>query len=95
MTTAMTLAELIGAEAGAHAGVRVHGLELDSRAIRAGEAFVALQGANAHGITFAPAALAQGASVVLADAPAPPAFSSLQPVVQRSARRPRPILPDP
>lgn len=81
MTTAMTLAELIGAEAGAHAGVRVHGLELDSRAIRAGEAFVALQGANAHGITFAPAALAQGASVVLADAPAPPAFSSLQPVV--------------
>lgn len=81
MSTPMTLAELIGAEAGVHAGVRVQGLDLDSRAIRPGDAFVALQGGSAHGITFAPAALAQGASVVLADAPAPPAFTDLQPVV--------------
>jgi UDP-N-acetylmuramoyl-L-alanyl-D-glutamate--2,6-diaminopimelate ligase len=51
--------------------VIVRGLTLDSRRVRDGDAFIALQGATAHGITFAPAALAQGASVVLAEAPAP------------------------
>ena len=41
--------------------VGVGGLTLDSRRVRKGDAFVALQGANAHGITFAPAAVASGA----------------------------------
>ena len=46
-------------------------MSLDSRRIRTGDAFIALRGSVAHGITFAPAALASGASVVLAEAPAP------------------------
>jgi UDP-N-acetylmuramoyl-L-alanyl-D-glutamate--2,6-diaminopimelate ligase len=50
--------------------IRVSGLTLDSRRVRAGDAFVALRGAHAHGITFAPAALAQGASAVIAEGPA-------------------------
>jgi len=49
----------------------VRGLTLDSRQVRSGDAFIALRGARAHGITFAPAALAQGASAVIAETPAP------------------------
>ncbi|MGH7635985.1 MAG: Mur ligase family protein, partial [Gemmatimonadaceae bacterium] len=45
----------------------VTGLTQDSRAVRAGDAFVALQGARAHGIQFAPQALASGAVAVLAE----------------------------
>ena len=58
----------------ADTGIVVHGLALDSRRVHTGDAFVALQGAAAHGITFAPAALARGASVVLAEAPAPAVY---------------------
>jgi UDP-N-acetylmuramoyl-L-alanyl-D-glutamate--2,6-diaminopimelate ligase len=61
-------------------GILVHGLALDSRRVHTGDAFLALKGATAHGITFAPAALAQGASVVLAEAPAP-AVSQSVPIV--------------
>jgi len=49
----------------------VSGLTLDSRRVRAGDAFIALRGAMTHGIAFAPAVLAQGASVILAEGPAP------------------------
>jgi UDP-N-acetylmuramoyl-L-alanyl-D-glutamate--2,6-diaminopimelate ligase len=56
--------------------IRVCGLSLDSRRIQPGEAFVALKGATTHGITFAPSALARGASVVLAEAPAPAVFDA-------------------
>ncbi|HET8942371.1 MAG TPA: UDP-N-acetylmuramoyl-L-alanyl-D-glutamate--2,6-diaminopimelate ligase [Rudaea sp.] len=52
----------------------VNGLALDSRQIKRGDAFIALKGGTTHGITFAPAALAQGASVVLAEGPAPVVF---------------------
>jgi UDP-N-acetylmuramoyl-L-alanyl-D-glutamate--2,6-diaminopimelate ligase len=52
----------------------VNGLALDSRRVRAGDAFFALRGATAHGITFAPAAMAHGASVVVGEAPAPAVF---------------------
>ncbi|MGA9334313.1 MAG: UDP-N-acetylmuramoyl-L-alanyl-D-glutamate--2,6-diaminopimelate ligase, partial [Rudaea sp.] len=48
----------------------------DSRELQRGDAFVALKGATTHGITFAPAALAQGASVILAEAPAPVASNA-------------------
>ncbi len=67
------LAELLdGIVAPAAAGdIVVSGLTLDSRRVRSGDAFVALRGGSAHGITFAPAALASGASVVIAEAPAP------------------------
>ncbi len=41
----------------------INGLTLDSRRVQRGNAFIALRGSTAHGITFAPAALALGASV--------------------------------
>lgn len=70
----MPLRELLdGVADSAGAGdIRVRGLSLDSRAVAPGYAFVALQGGRAHGIAFAPQALQQGASIVLAEAPAPP-----------------------
>ena len=48
----------------------VSGLALDSRRVRAGDAFFALRGTRGHGIEFAAGAVAQGARVVLAEAPA-------------------------
>jgi UDP-N-acetylmuramoyl-L-alanyl-D-glutamate--2,6-diaminopimelate ligase len=55
--------------------ISVSGLTLDSRSIRSGDAFVALRGGSTHGITFAPSALARGASIVLAEAPPPAALN--------------------
>lgn len=55
--------------AGAAGDIIVRGLTLDSRRLKADDAFVALAGANAHGITFAPAASARGAAVILAEKP--------------------------
>ena len=55
----------------ADSDIVIHGLTLDSRRVRRGDAFIALQGTSTHGIAFAPAVLAQGASVILAEAPAP------------------------
>ncbi len=70
--SARRLAELLDRIADtARAGdIVVTGLTLDSRA------FIALRGTTAHGVTFAPAALASGASAVIAEAPAPPAFAA-------------------
>jgi UDP-N-acetylmuramoyl-L-alanyl-D-glutamate--2,6-diaminopimelate ligase len=56
--------------------VIVNGLALDSRHIKSGDVFVALQGAASHGITFAPSALASGASMVLTEAPPPAVFKN-------------------
>ena len=56
--------------------VIVNGLALDSRQIKSGDVFVALQGAASHGITFAPSALARGASIVLTEAPPPAVFKN-------------------
>jgi len=73
MTTerAMRLADLLAdhADAGAAGGIVVRGLALDSREVRAGDAFVALKGSREHGITFAPTALARGAAAILAERP--------------------------
>lgn len=65
------LAEAVGHPARA-AGVEpdavvVSGLSLDSRRISVGDAYVALPGAQVHGIRFAASALAAGAVVVLTD----------------------------
>jgi UDP-N-acetylmuramoyl-L-alanyl-D-glutamate--2,6-diaminopimelate ligase len=49
----------------------VSGLSLDSRHTQRGDAFFALRGTQAHGIAFAASAVQRGASVVLAEAPAP------------------------
>jgi UDP-N-acetylmuramoyl-L-alanyl-D-glutamate--2,6-diaminopimelate ligase len=48
----------------------VSGLTLDSRQVRPGDAFFALRGTRGHGISFAQGAVARGARVVLAEAPA-------------------------
>jgi UDP-N-acetylmuramoyl-L-alanyl-D-glutamate--2,6-diaminopimelate ligase len=81
----MKLAELLAghsghADMGAAGDIVVRGLSLDSRDIRAGDAFVALKGAKHHGITFAPTALARGAAAILAEKPetAAPAPASLE-----------------
>nr|WP_131993877.1 UDP-N-acetylmuramoyl-L-alanyl-D-glutamate--2,6-diaminopimelate ligase [Dokdonella fugitiva] len=55
------------ADAGAAGDIVVRGLALDSRRVEKDDAFFALAGARAHGITFAPAASARGAAVILAD----------------------------
>lgn len=47
----------------------VSGLSLDSRRVRAGDAFFALRGTRGHGIEFAAGAVERGACVVLAEAP--------------------------
>lgn len=55
--------------------ILVHGLSLDSRTLRAGDAFVALQGTHTHGIEFAAAAAAHGAAAVIAETPVPNGFA--------------------
>jgi UDP-N-acetylmuramoyl-L-alanyl-D-glutamate--2,6-diaminopimelate ligase len=71
---AMSLAELLAdhaadADLGVAGDIVVHGLALDSREVRAGDIFIALQGSREHGITFAPMALARGAAAILAERP--------------------------
>ncbi len=69
------------AAAGAAAAVAVRGLQLDSRRVQPGEAFVALRGTQHHGIDFAAQALAAGAALVLAETPAPQAAPQLPQVI--------------
>jgi UDP-N-acetylmuramoyl-L-alanyl-D-glutamate--2,6-diaminopimelate ligase len=69
----MTLDELLAGHAefgrDAAGAIVVSGLAIDSREVREGDAFVALEGSREHGITFAPMALARGAVAVLAERP--------------------------
>ncbi|MEA9588903.1 UDP-N-acetylmuramoyl-L-alanyl-D-glutamate--2,6-diaminopimelate ligase [Xanthomonas sp. WHRI 10064A] len=51
--------------------VQVSGLVMDSRAVRAGDAFVAIAGFGAHGLGFVEQARANGAVAVLFEPPAP------------------------
>lgn len=69
MTVRANLASLLDgiADAGAAAMLEITGLSLDSRAVRAGEAFVALRGTQMHGLQFAAAAAQRGAAVILAE----------------------------
>ncbi len=71
MSASMRLKDLLAglADVPGNDDIVVSGLEIDSRRVRPGNAFVALSGSRAHGITFAPAAVARGASVILAEAP--------------------------
>ena len=62
----MALDELL-ADVATAPHVVVEGLTLDSRTIAAGEAFVALQGGQAHGLDHAAEAVARGARAVLWD----------------------------
>ncbi|MBE0414020.1 UDP-N-acetylmuramoyl-L-alanyl-D-glutamate--2,6-diaminopimelate ligase [Yoonia sp.] len=62
-----TLAEL-GLTAQGRAEAQVTGLAVDSRAVRPGDLFAALPGAQAHGGTFIATALQAGAVAILTDA---------------------------
>ncbi|MCL1634568.1 UDP-N-acetylmuramoyl-L-alanyl-D-glutamate--2,6-diaminopimelate ligase [Luteimonas sp. SX5] len=71
MTRAMLLAELLPDVADVPQDLAVTGLVLDSRDIRAGDAFVAIAGFGAHGLGFVDQAKAAGASAILFEPPAP------------------------
>lgn len=76
---------------GPDAEVEIRGVTLDSRAVRPGDLYAALPGANVHGAAFAEQAIAAGAAALLTDdAGAAVAASAL-------AARPVPVLvvPDP
>jgi UDP-N-acetylmuramoyl-L-alanyl-D-glutamate--2,6-diaminopimelate ligase len=74
--------------------ISVSGLSLDSRSIRSGDAFVALRGGSTHGITFAPSALARGASIVLAEAPPPAVFGRESAIGNRESQERAVPIPD-
>src|SRR5699024_3154371 len=69
MSPRMTLRDLLAdvADPGADGDIMVTGLNLDSRAVQPGDAFVALQGGTTHGMAFAPKAVEQGAVAILAE----------------------------
>lgn len=69
------------ADAAGAGDIAVSGLSLDSRRVRAGDAFFALRGTRGHGIDFAAGAVERGACVVLAEAPAAAAPSLGVPVI--------------
>ncbi len=73
MTHAMPLHELLDGLALAPPGLDplVHGLGADSRALREGDAFIALAGETTHGLRHLDQAQAAGASVILFEPPAP------------------------
>ena len=64
-TTAMTLGELLGSVPAEVSGVQVTDLVTDSRQVRPGAAFLAIQGERGHGLEYLEEAVRKGASVVL------------------------------
>lgn len=73
-TQSMTLGNLLAgrnsvAALGEAAQISISGLQLDSRKVRAGDAFVALRGTRQHGIAFAARAQQNGAVAILAETP--------------------------
>ncbi|MGO1071129.1 UDP-N-acetylmuramoyl-L-alanyl-D-glutamate--2,6-diaminopimelate ligase [Lysobacter sp. CA199] len=67
----MPLAELLPDIAGIPGDLRISGLVMDSRAVRPGNAFVAIAGFGVHGLKFVEQARAQGAVAILFEPPAP------------------------
>ncbi len=71
MSRLMALTELLPDVAGIPPELVVTGLVLDSRAVRPGNAFVAIAGFGAHGLRFVEQARAAGATAILFEPPAP------------------------
>ncbi len=71
MSRAMPLAELLPDVAGIPGDLRITGLVMDSRAVRPGDAFVAIAGFGAHGLKFVEQARAAGVAAILFEPPAP------------------------
>jgi UDP-N-acetylmuramoyl-L-alanyl-D-glutamate--2,6-diaminopimelate ligase len=63
----MKLTELFAGPIGAGQDRDINGLTLDSRKIMPGEAFIALSGANQHGLKHAAQAIGRGAAAILYD----------------------------
>jgi len=64
----VTLGDVCDDQAGRYAHLPIADLVLDNRDVRPGAAFVALPGAQAHGLDFAADALRRGAVIILYDA---------------------------
>ncbi|MBX9400052.1 UDP-N-acetylmuramoyl-L-alanyl-D-glutamate--2,6-diaminopimelate ligase [Lysobacter sp. BMK333-48F3] len=71
MNRSLPLAELLPDIAGLPGDLRITGLVMDSRAVRPGNAFVAIAGFGAHGLGFVEQARANGAAAILFEPPAP------------------------
>jgi UDP-N-acetylmuramoyl-L-alanyl-D-glutamate--2,6-diaminopimelate ligase len=71
MTRAMLLSELLPDVPDVPANLAVTGLVQDSRAIRPGDAFVAIAGFGAHGLNFVDVAKQAGVAAILFEPPAP------------------------
>jgi UDP-N-acetylmuramoyl-L-alanyl-D-glutamate--2,6-diaminopimelate ligase len=71
MTRAMLLSELLPDVPDVPADLAVTGLVQDSRAIRPGDAFVAIAGFGAHGLNFVDVAKQAGVAAILFEPPAP------------------------
>ncbi|MBU8975565.1 MULTISPECIES: UDP-N-acetylmuramoyl-L-alanyl-D-glutamate--2,6-diaminopimelate ligase [unclassified Lysobacter] len=71
MSRLMPLAELLPDVDGIPPELVITGLVLDSRAVRPGNAFVAIAGFGAHGLRFVEQARAAGAAAILFEPPAP------------------------
>ncbi|WP_349985052.1 UDP-N-acetylmuramoyl-L-alanyl-D-glutamate--2,6-diaminopimelate ligase [Stenotrophomonas sp. WHRI 8082] len=71
MSRTMALSRLLPDVALAGRDVDIRGLVMDSRAVRPGDAFVAIAGFGAHGLGFVEQARANGAAAILFEAPAP------------------------
>lgn len=71
MSPSMLLSQLLPDVALAGHDPVLTGLVLDSRAVRPGNAFVAIAGFGAHGLGFVEQARAAGAGAILFEAPAP------------------------
>lgn len=77
MSRAMPLRDLLPDVAAVPEDTVITGLVQDSRAIRAGHAFVAIGGFGTHGLHFAEAARAAGASAILFEPPVPAEIPAL------------------
>ncbi len=86
----MTLGELFrqvpGSEIGADAGLRITSLTYDSRRVKPGTLFFAIEGAKADGHAFVPQALSRGAVAVVSERPAPADLASCWVRVERIRR---------
>lgn len=76
MSRSMRLSELLPDVAGIPGDLRIGGLVMDSRAVRPGDAFVAIAGFGAHGLGFVEQARAAGAAAILFEPPAPDGLSA-------------------
>src|SRR5690606_34356334 len=71
MSRAMPLGQLLPDVDGIPPGLAITGLSLDSRQLRAGDAFVAVDGFGRHGLHFAAEAARAGAAAILFEPPVP------------------------